>query len=65
MEAKAPRQVEPKAGDVVALGGRQAVFLYRSTDAAIVRFHGEVVTRAVPLSKLRTVRAGESGGGGI
>jgi hypothetical protein len=59
VDAKAPEQVEPKAGDVVALDGRQAVFLYRTTDAAIIRFEGEIATRAVPLSKLRMVRGRE------
>ena len=50
MDAKAP---DPKPGDVVEVGGRQAVFLYRTAGAAVIRFRGEAVTRAVPPSKLK------------
>lgn len=60
MDAKAP---DPKPGDVVEVGGRQAVFLYRTADAAVIRFSGEAVTRAVPLSRL-TRKASVSRGDG-
>lgn len=38
--------------DVVSIGGRRAMFLYRRRSAAIVRFDGQAETRVVPLAKL-------------
>ena len=51
--ADAPTPREPKAGEIVAIDGREATFLYSRNSAAIVRFHGETDTRVVPLAKLR------------
>ena len=51
--AHAPTPDEPKPGDHVTVGGREAVFLYRRGAAAVVRFYGEDDARVVPFSKLR------------
>jgi hypothetical protein len=44
---------EPKHGDVVAIGGRRAVFLYRRGLAAVVRFDETSDSRVVPFTKLK------------
>jgi hypothetical protein len=44
---------EPKHGDVVAIDGRRAVFLYRRGRAAVVRFDKSGGSRVVPFSKLQ------------
>jgi hypothetical protein len=44
---------EPRHGDVVAIDGRSAVFLYRRGLAAVVRFDETVDSRVVLFSKLQ------------
>ena len=44
---------EPKHGDVVAIDGRRATFLYRRGLAAVVRFDETGDSRVVPFSKLK------------
>jgi hypothetical protein len=44
---------DPRHGDVVAIDGRRAVFLYRRGRAAVVRFAGGADSRVVPFSKLK------------
>jgi len=44
---------DPRHGDVVAIEGRKAVFLYRRGRAAIVRFDETGDSRVVPFSKLK------------
>ena len=44
---------DPKHGDVVAVEGRKAVFLYRRGRAAVVRFDETADSRVVPFSKLK------------
>jgi hypothetical protein len=51
--ARAPSSDLPRQRDIVLLNGREAVFLYQRHGAAIVRYRGEDVSRAVPLAKLR------------
>jgi hypothetical protein len=51
--AHAPSSGSPRQRDIVLVNGREAVFLYRRGGAAIVRYHGEGDSRAVPFSKLR------------
>jgi hypothetical protein len=42
-----------RQGDVVAVDGREAVFLYqRGVTAAVVRYRGESASRVVPAAKL-------------
>ncbi len=43
----------PKEGEIVAVNGRAATFLYRRGMAAIVRYFGEHDARVVPFSKLQ------------
>jgi hypothetical protein len=50
--ATAPTLCQPKHGDVVTVGGREATFLYARGHAAVVRFTGEAESRVVPVSKL-------------
>jgi hypothetical protein len=52
-DADAPTPDDPKQGDIVLVNGREAVFLYRRGDAAIIRYFGEDDSRAVPFSKIR------------
>jgi hypothetical protein len=47
------RRREPRPGEVVRVGDREAIFLYRTREAAIVRFRGKKGSCVVPLSKLR------------
>ena len=44
---------DPKHGDVVAINGRKAVFLYRRGGAAVVRFDEGGDSRVVPYEKLK------------
>ncbi len=44
---------EPKHGDLVAVDGRRAVFLYRRGRAAIVRFVKTVDSRVLLFSELQ------------
>ncbi len=44
---------DPKPGEVVKIGDREAIFLYRTREAAVVRFPGKKGSCVVPLSKLR------------
>jgi hypothetical protein len=44
---------DPKHGDVVAINGRKAVFLYRRGRAAVVRFNEGGDSRVVLYEKLR------------
>jgi len=44
---------EPRHGDLVAIGGRRATFLYRRGRAAVVRFDQTVDSRVVLFSKLQ------------
>lgn len=44
---------DPKHGDVVAIDGRKAVFLYRRGHAAVVRFDQGGDSRVVPYAKLK------------
>jgi hypothetical protein len=44
---------DPRHGDVVAIDGRRAVFLYRRGRAAVVRFADGGDSRVVPFSKLK------------
>jgi hypothetical protein len=49
---------EPRHGDVVAIDGRKAVFLYRRGLAAVVRFDETGDSRVVPFSKLKRTSLG-------
>lgn len=49
--ADAPLPI-PRHGDVVAIDGRKAVFLYRRGRAAVVRFNTSGDSRVVPYEKL-------------
>jgi hypothetical protein len=44
---------DPRHGDLVAIDGRKAVFLYRRGRAAIVRFDKGGDSRVVPYAKLK------------
>jgi hypothetical protein len=44
---------DPKHGDLVAINGRKAVFLYRRGGAAVVRFDEGGDSRVVPYEKLK------------
>ncbi len=50
--ANAPTPDGPKHGDTVVIDGREATFLYRRGNAAIVRFAEEEESRVVPFSKI-------------
>ena len=52
MDAHAPISPEPQQGHIVVVDGREAVFLYRRNQAAIVRYEGEDDSRVVPFSKI-------------
>jgi len=52
-DADAPIPDSPKAGDIVVVNERPAIFLYRRGDAAIIRYYDEGDSRAVPFAKLR------------
>jgi hypothetical protein len=51
-DAHAPTADMPRPGDVVAVSGREAVFLYRHGAAAVIRYAGEEDARVVPFAKL-------------
>ena len=52
-DAHASTPGEPQPGDHVTVNGREAVFLYRRDDGAVIRYYGENDARLVPFSKLR------------
>lgn len=52
-DADAPIPDSPKAGDIVVVNERPAIFLYRRGDAAIIRYFEEEDSRAVPFAKLQ------------
>lgn len=52
-DAHAPMPDEPRQGDFVVVNAREALFLYRRDEAAVIRYDGEHDARVVPLSKVR------------
>ena len=51
--ARASTPDDPKHGDIVTVGGREAVFLYQRGKSATVRFKPGGRAQVVPLAKIR------------